>query len=484
MQKVHQCDPSHDLLWLSLGLMPLLLIALLLPLTPHDYWWYLRLGKDILQTGSVPTIETYSFTHFGESVIYRPWLSALIFWLAYSNGGMDFTFLLRALCVGLTYGSLWVWMRQLDSGPRLASILILVAGLAGSNNWSFRPQMFAYPLFALLVLIFWKWHQEDTKFIWFLPMIGFLWANLHDSFLLLFLLAGAALLFGHGNRRTLIPVVFLTLLATLVNPQGTVLWVSIIRSLVSPLSWNLSAEWFPPTNSGWQMNIFFAWVLLFAPLASFSARRLTILEWAWLSGLLWMSFSGIRYVIWGLFMLAAFSARLLSMWDARWLDRPAAVFHPALNNILAVAFLLIPLLALPGVRAGLGIKSAPAISPDTPIAATEWLSLHPELPGPLWSDLTFSSYLIFALPSRPVWIDTRFEMIYSAEQYQLFNDIASAAPDWQALLDQEQINLLMISVYSQPRLLQALSASAQWCEQYRDSLAVIFARRQTSPFCH
>lgn len=483
MADARRSDRAYDFLWLSLGLLPLLLIALLLPVTPHDYWWYLRLGQDVLQTGHVPLVETYSFTHAGEPIINQPWLSAALLWLAYSSGGMDLTFLLRFICIGATYGLLWIWMRQLGSGPRLASLLIILAGLASSSNWSVRPQMFAYPLFALMLLILWKWHKENSKFIWFLPAIALLWANLHGSFLTIFLLEGAALIFGGGNRKVLLLAIIASFLATLINPHGLVLWASLIRSLLSPLSWNLSAEWSPPVNAGWQMNIFFAWVLAFAPLASFSTRRLSALEWVWLLGLLWMSFSGIRYVIWGLFVLAAFSASLLSEWDLRWLDRPAASSHPALNGILAVAFLLIPLLALPSVRAGLGIRSVPVISPDTPTAATEWLSRHPELPGPLWSDLTFSSYLIFALPSRPVWIDTRFEMIYPAAQYQRFSSIASAAPNWQALLDQEHINLLMISIYSEPRLLEALSTSAQWCEQYRDSLAVIFARRQPTQAC-
>ncbi|MBI1855238.1 MAG: hypothetical protein HYR93_05160 [Chloroflexi bacterium] len=136
---------SYDFLWLSLALLPLLFISLLLPLTPHDYWWYLRLGQDILRAGYVPSIETYSFTYAGTPVTYQPWLSAVIFRLAYSGGGMDFTFLLRALFIGAAYGLLWLWMRQLGAGPRLAAVLIIIAGLAGSNNWSFRPQMLIGP---------------------------------------------------------------------------------------------------------------------------------------------------------------------------------------------------------------------------------------------------------------------------------------------------------------------------------------------------
>ena len=125
----------------------------------------------------------------------------------------------------------------------------------------------------------------------------------------------------------------------------------------------------------------------------------------------------------------------------------------------------------------------PLFTPDTPIAATAWLAQHPELPGPLWSDISISSYLIFALPSRPVAIDTRFEMLYPVREYNHYSRIASAAPDWQQLLDQDGINLVMALVGGEPRLIQVLGASDQWCQQYKDSVAVIYARQRPGLAC-
>ena len=34
----------------------------------------------------------------------------------------------------------------------------------------------------------------------------------------------------------------------------------------------------------------------------------------------------------------------------------------------------------------------------------------------MWNDVVFGSYLIHAVPSRPVRIDTRIQVIYTAEQ--------------------------------------------------------------------
>jgi hypothetical protein len=476
---------SYDFLWLSLGLFPLLVVSCLLPLTPHDYWWYVRLGRDVLQSGAVPTTDAYSFTHFGKALINESWLSGVVFWLVYSAGGLTGTFALRGLLIGLAYGALWDLTRSAGAGPRLAAILTLLAGLAGSSNWSFRPQLLAYPLFVFALWILWRWERRPARSLWVLPFVALLWANLHSSFPLLLIVMGAALVFGRGDRKTLARVFGFSVLATLINPVGFSLWHSVALAFIAPNP-QPGPEWLPPVNAGWQMNLFFGWVLAMAPLAAFSPRKISALTWIWFLGLTWLAFSGLRYVVWDLFVLALCSAALLSGWPLKGKEETSRasslrgekspIGFARLNSLLAAALLLLPLGLLPGVR-GKWWSAAPApLSEDTPVAATVWLADHPELPGELWSNLVFSSYLIHALPERRVAIDTRMEMLYTADDFNRYTRIARADSDWQSLLDQDHINLLMVSLQSEPALVTALQTSALWCEQYRDPTAVIFSR--------
>jgi hypothetical protein len=142
---------------------------------------------------------------------------------------------------------------------------------------------------------------------------------------------------------------------------------------------------------------------------------------------------------------------------------------------LSVLFLLLSFIFFPSVRFALWKDTAPTIYSNTPIEATHWLTSHPELPGPLWADLAFSSYLVYALPERPVWIDTRFE-VYPVDQWEKFKAIDAAKWNWQDLLDDTGANLLMISKLSQPDLLAGLERSEAWCTVYDDQIAVIFLR--------
>jgi hypothetical protein len=471
---------SYDFLWLGIALFPLLTIAILLPVQPHDYWWYLRLGKDILENGAVPVMDTYSSIQAGQPLVYQHWLSAVLLWLTYKIAGISGTFLLLAILIGLTYALLWALMRQMEIGPRLATLLTLLAGLSGSNNWGARPQLFAYPLFLAVLWLLLKWQEREQKYLWALIPLSFVWANLHGSFILFFILVGLAVVFGAGDRKKLFQVTLFALAVTLINPRGLTLWQSVLETLLSPVSNKFVTEWSPPVNLGWQMNIFFAWLILLVPLAVFARRRPTVLEFSLFILFSWLAFKANRFVIWDLFIIATFTASLMPDFITNFFDRPVQVKTPTINLGLGTALLLMPLMLLPGFRENLTSETIPSIDPQTPIAATEWLSENPEFSGMMWNDVVFGSYLIYGLPARPVWMDTRFQIIYTPQQVEQYLFVQAAQPGWDSYLEENGINLLFLAK-TQPALVEAVKNSSQWCEQYYDDVAFIFSRCEPLP---
>ncbi|MBI4732010.1 MAG: hypothetical protein HY781_07780 [Chloroflexi bacterium] len=490
---------TAPLLWLGLVLSIALAISFLLPVTPNDYWWYLRLGRDTLAAGAILQVDTFTFTRAGTPVAYHSWGAAVLFWLVYKLGGLSLTVFLRGLLVALAYTLVWLTARRLGAGRVGAAAALLLAVLASSNNWSLRPQLLAYPFFALALFILYKWQTGEERFttkdtkehkgkptnfaakffrpgqnvVYWLPLLSLVWVNLHGSFVMLILLTGAALVFGPGDRRPLALAAAGVLLATLVNPRGVEAWTYVVNSLTVPSSQLFSAEWLPPVNDHWQMNLFFLWLLAFPLLAAFSPRKLSLLEWAWFLGFGFLALWGERYVIWFVFILTVFTAVKFAEWEKKYMGDPKPGL-PLLNRTLSLVFVLLTLALLPGVRDAWW-PDAPKATENTPIAATEWLAARPELPGPLWSEIGFSSYLEFVLPERPTWIDTRFE-VFPVEQWQVYKDITEANYNWQTLLDETGANLLMVSALTQPDLLSALDESQAWCELYRDEVAVLYQR--------
>lgn len=462
---------TAPLLWLGLVLAIALAIAFLLPVTPNDYWWYLRVGRETLAQGAVPATDALTWSQSGTPVTNQLWGAAVLYWLLYKAGGLPLTVLMRGMLVATSYAVAWLVARRLGAGRVGAAVVLLLAVLASCNNWSIRPQLLTYPLFALALYFLYRWQIGNKKAVLWLPLLSILWVNFHGSYVLVFALAGAALLFGHGDRKWLAAALAGCLLATLVNPRGFGAWTFVISSVDSASIRGFSAEWAPPLNLGWQMNLFFLWLLAFPVLAAFSPRKLSLLEWIWFLGFGFLALWGERYVIWFIFILTVLTASLLSDWETKYLGDPKPG-SPLINRTLSLVFILLTLSLLPGVRDAWW-TDAPEATENTPVAAVEWLSEQDQLPGPLWSEIGFSSYLEFTLPERPTWIDTRFE-VFPVDQWEAYKDISEAKANWQALLDKTGANLVMVSTMTQPDLIAALNGSSAWCEVYRDKVAVLY----------
>ena len=466
---------SYDFLWLSIALLPLLGISFMLAIQPQDYWWVMRVGQETMQNWAVPSIDTISLSQTHQPIIYQTWLSGVIFWLVYKLGGISSTFLLRGILIGITYGLSWYMAREV-SNPWLATILVFTFGIAGANNWSVRSQLFAYPLFMCCLWSLYSWQKGNNKFLWVLPLCIVLWANMHGSFILPIILAMTALVFGKGDRKILSIAIGVMLIVTLLNPHGIGVWKYFFSMLNSPSDQLFAFEWAPPRNEGWQMNTFFASLLVFAPLAAFSSRKLSTLEWVWFLGFGWLALTGLRYVIWFLFIVVILLASLLADW-ANKLGRPKQTF-PALNIGFGIFMLVISLIFLPIIRQRWMGNAVPVYEmTTTPLAATEWLTQNPESCSMLWADYAFGGYLSFAMPSCHSWMDSRFNA-FPPEQWSEYVQV-SRAENWQEIFDREGIQNLMLSTAAEPKLVEAVSASNAWCKKYNDQYVVIFSRCET-----
>ncbi len=470
------------ILWWGLVMWLVLSIAVLTPIAPNDYWWYARVGRDTLRDGAVPVVDTLSYTQAGKPVAYHSWLSAVLFYLLRQWGGDGLTVLVKAVLLAVFYTCIWLACRLMGAGPRLSSLMTLPAALAGSNNWAVRPQLVAYPLFGITLIILLGKPSKIVS-LWALPALMALWVNLHGSFVLGFLLVGAAWV-GQKDRRLEWGIALFSMAAaTLINPRGWGAWNYVLTLLGDPSSQRLGTEWRAPAPDTWQNILFFGWLLSLAPLVFWQARRgherLPSFSWmhgVWFLGFGWMALSGLRYVIWFIAILTPLTAGLLSGLVGRRLDRGERRGPPAFHAALLSMLCLMPLAWLPGLRERWWVAAPPALTRNTPVAAARWLAAHPELPGPLWSDIAFASYFTYALPERPVWSDTRFE-VYPLEQSLRYIEISRASYNWQEFLDGEGVRLLVLDPHTQPRLLEAAQASLRWEVCYQDDVAVILTRR-------
>ena len=476
---MNRAESSRDLhssysgfLLLSLVLAVIFLIVVLMPLEPSDYWTYLRIGQEIVNTHTLPATEFMSYASNGGPAVYSYWLASLLFLGINKAGGLTLTALLMGFCVVLFYIFVWRCLRELKIGPVASALILLVTALMGSNNWSTRPQVFALPLFGFSLLLLVRWLNGHERLLWTLPLVSVLWVNLHGSFVLLYVLLLSALVFGGGQRKTLLWVTLLCLAVSLLNPYCLRIWSNTFGMIGNDVISQFSSEWQPPVNVGWQMNLFFGSFLLIAFVSAFTKERVKLIWWVWFIGFGWMALSSVRYDIWFSVVVALVLAQLCSPWLQQTLDRRLILPNRAFNLALGIMMMAGTLAFLPGIRQSWWAQAPADVTESTPVEAAAWLQGHPELPDNVWSNWVASIYMSYAVPERKVWMTNRIEDY--DEQVLLDNKrLSRAAFDWQQILEKYNVNTLLLDRNYDSALLQSALASGVWQQVYQNDQSVI-----------
>lgn len=232
------------------------------PLYDNSFLTHLATGRLILDTGSVPTVDPFSFTAPGEPWVVQSWLASVLYAGAeelFGRAGLAVLFALTGAGLGLA-----VW--ALTRSARSLLVRVAVAGLVfcvGAGMWSERPFMFGLLLLAAALLV--AEGRADPR--WLVPVM-WVWVNVHGSFPL-GLVALAALALGRrldGEH----PVVELralrwaglgTLLAA-VNPLGPKLLTFPLDLLARQEILRNVTEWQAPRFVDNYQRVFLLFVML------------------------------------------------------------------------------------------------------------------------------------------------------------------------------------------------------------------------------
>lgn len=192
-----------------------------------DNWWHVRVGLDMLSSGTFPTVDTYSYTFAGSPWIAKEWLGQILFALAYSLNGWNGVTLLTLAMITLTV-FLLAWNLSASFKPTVALGLTFLLSLLINPILTARPLVFTLPIIIIWTAeLFRASRREQAPPLWLLPLIC-LWANLHATFTFGFIIAAFAGLDFLARTRLTKPgllgkwIAFgmLCPLVTLLNPYG------------------------------------------------------------------------------------------------------------------------------------------------------------------------------------------------------------------------------------------------------------------------
>ena len=130
----------------------------------------------ILDTGSVPSVDPYTFSAAGEPWVVQSWLVSLGLAFTEAVGGIGAVRLLAGLAAGAVAALGWRLLRPVDGLVVRLGLAVLVV-MTGAGVWAERPLMVGLIAFALTVLA----AERGLDPRWLLPL-GWVWVNSHGSF--------------------------------------------------------------------------------------------------------------------------------------------------------------------------------------------------------------------------------------------------------------------------------------------------------------
>jgi len=421
-----------------------------------DAGWHIRNGEQILATGVVPRVDSWSFSKPGQEWFAWEWGADVAMGWAHQRAGLRGVVLLYLVLLAL---SSWLWMRlQWVCGGSFGLAALFAAPLLTTVqlHWLARPHVFGWV--CLLIAL----HcTERGRYIWLVPL-AVLWANVHGSFILL---PALLVCYGFRDRRCWLWAAG-TSAATLLNPYGWRVHAHIWNYLQNNELLDRVAEFqtFNFHTEGAAQVMLALLLVMAGAVCAMQANR-----WPhalWMLGLVVLGLRSARglpvLALAGLPMAnAALSLALAGRWPVQfaYFNRLRAwdrqVHGAASAALLAVLF-------------GLAALGSPAEFPKSqfPLAAIA----HVPPAARLLAPDSYGGYLIYQ--GRPVYFDGRSDY-YGAEFMKEYVKLVEVRPGYREILAKYNFTHALLPVrYS---LVEALTAQG-WREQYRDEVSVVLER--------
>lgn len=435
-----------------------------------DVSWHIAAGRWILAKGNIPDADPFSFTMAGQPWVAHEWLAEIIYALAFNGAGYAGLSAMVATALMVLHLTFFIYLRT-RVGPIAMLVAFIAMDIILAKFLLARPHVLVWPLLAIWTSLLLRARDQGRAPPLWLASLMVVWTNLHGSFALGFIVAGAiaidAIMAAEWKRRPIIGWLtfgVLALIAALFNLNG-------LPGLVHPLAiismdtLHLINEWKPSSPS--QSPLFY--VVLIATLAALFLRgaKLKLGETALLLLMLAMAFMQVRHQSW----LAIVAPMMLIPHFARAARGQALpTFPSARDRRIWFAGALSVAVALVTVRLLLPLQ--PKEGPGTPSRLIA--HIPNELRSqPALNEYSFGGPLILA-GVRP-YIDGRADMYGDAflEDYIKMVNEGDRARFARAV---EKYGIRWTMLRPKNALTKVLDASPEWRRVYADEQGVIHSR--------
>jgi hypothetical protein len=452
--------------------------------TDPDFWWHLRTGQLIFETGAVPGQDVFSYTAFGQPWVAHEWLAELLIYWLYAAGGYATLVAGFSLIVTAAYFALYRLLLRLEVGRTLALALVVWTVVIRWAQWAPRPQLITFLFFAVTLYLLFTFKQYGRARLWLLPPMMVVWVNVHAGYvsgLLLIALFVAGEILNRATHRPAAPLRPLILagvasiIAALANPNTyTALLYPFTYAGTSNASMRYIAEW---QSVNFHSYIFLPFAFALVLLMVVGTRgRLDFTHTLLVVAFTVMALQSQRHII--LFALA--TAPVLGL---RLKERGVRLAVEVESGGRLFAAVNLGLLVIVPVFIAYVIATSPysqaRLTPSTSLYPAGGVAYLREqgLAGNLFNTYGWGGYLIYELyPDYPVFIDGRAD-VYGDALMKEYDEVAKITPRWRDVLQKYRVATVLIEKDSPIAVL--LASQNDWRKVYEGEVEQIFVRQDT-----
>ena len=277
-EKIRKKDTRYYYIYILLVLcIGILSIVMSAGISGNDFWWHIKSGEWIIENKAFPREGIFSWMAMDKHLKWyaHEWLAQVVYYGIYSLGGQlaiyFFCFLAGVLMLYLIYR---VAKEYVLNNIMYSAFVFIFTMIVIKNYFYGRPQLFSFFLvFAELKILYDYINEKSNKEIFFVPLLGILWVNIHGgssnlSYLLcLFFLIAGVINFEFGKISfvrleknkilTLLGVMVATIVAVFINPYGLDMVLYPYTNMADNLMLDLIAEWGAPDAKNVAILLFF-----------------------------------------------------------------------------------------------------------------------------------------------------------------------------------------------------------------------------------
>lgn len=412
------------------------------PIVDNSFLWHVRAGTVQAKQGAVLTTDPFSFTMGGDPWLTQSWLVELFYGWAESLTGLGFVPYMILLISGLTFVAIGLVAYQDSRSVPATGFVLILSVLALISFLVPRPVLFSY-LFMTLVIL--AWDRKSQR--WTLPLLFWIWAAVHASFVIGLAYVGLSLIMKKEWRD--LPTAIIAGSTTLLTAHGFGIVSVLLAFSENSEALRYLTEWrrpellepvFVPLLGGTVFIVIGAvrdriyprhlWLIVPFVLLGLSSVRAIPPAWLALVPLVALSLSGLE--------LGSRSG---------------------LRPRLAAVFALV-VLVLPFPLASDGKLTEQRFPVDAVVALDDSPVLHSDVVG---------GFLIWAEgPDRKVYLDDRAEL-YSHRMGE-FVEMRSGQIDWEPIFHRDGIEQALLANYE--HLVSEL-IDAGWITAYKDEHFIV-----------